>query len=100
MGAVTIFLPGGVLGFVAGMAVGVYFNKACTNILDEIYGKGAYGAILNASGYVYGLTFNLAEYYKRIEQNNRQTANNIARAKKTQEEIERNFDIFEKMKGE
>lgn len=100
MGAATIFLPGGVIGFVAGVAIGVYFNKTCTNILDEIYGKGAYGAILNASGYVYGMTFNLAEYYKKIEKNNRETNSNIAMAQVTQKEIEKNFDIFEQMKGE
>lgn len=99
MGAVTIFLPGGVVGFVAGMAIGIYFNKVCTNILDEIFGKGAYGAMLNASGYVYGMTFNLAEYYKKIEQNNRDVKSNLTKAKETQCFIENNFDIFEQMKG-
>lgn len=100
MGAVTIFLPGGVIGFVAGMAIGVYFSKVCTNILDEIFGKGAYGAIMNASGYVYGMTFNLAEYYEKIELNNRRTRANISRANEVQTEIKSNFDYFEKMKGE
>lgn len=99
MGTVTIFLPGGVVGIIAGMAIGVYFNKACTNILDEIFGKGAYGAILNASGYVYGMTFNLAEYYRKIEMSNRETKGNLEKAKTIQAEIERNFDVFEKMKG-
>ena len=99
MGAVTIFLPGGVIGFVAGMAIGIYFSKLCTNILDEIFGNGAYGAILNASGYVYGMTFNLATYYKKIEFNNRQTNRNIERAQATQAIIESNFNLFEKMKG-
>lgn len=100
MGAVTIFLPGGVIGFVAGMAIGVYFSKVCTNILDEIFGKGAYGAIMNASGYVYGMTFNLAEYYEKIELNNRRTRANISRANEVQTEIKSYFDYFEKMKGE
>lgn len=100
IGAVTIFLPGGVIGFVAGMAIGVYFSKVCTNILDEIFGKGAYGAIMNASGYVYGMTFNLAEYYEKIELNNRRTRANISRANEVQTEIKSNFDYFEKMKGE
>lgn len=100
MGAVTIFLPGGVIGFVAGMAIGVYFSKVCTNILDEIFGKGAYGAIMNASGYVYGMTFNLAEYYAKIELNNRRTRANISRANEVQTEIKSYFDYFEKMKGE
>ena len=100
MGAVTIFLPAGVIGYVAGMAIGVYFNKACTNILDEVFGKGAYGAILNASGYVYGMTFNLAEYYEKVETNNKRTKANIAKANKIQTEIQSNFNVFEQMKGE
>lgn len=100
MGAVTIFLPGGVIGFVSGLAIGVYFGKVCTNVLDKIFGKGAYGAILNASGYVYGMTFNLAEYYDKIEANNRKIKTDIARANELQTEIESNFHVFEQMKGE
>lgn len=98
--AVSIFLPAGPLGFIAGVAVGIYISKTCSNLLDEIYGEGAYGAILDASGYVYGMTFNLADYYEKIERNNRKTAKNIAEAEKIQQRIERNFDIFEQMKGE
>ena len=100
MGAVNIFLPGGAIGFIGGMAIGIYFNKTCTNILDEIFGKGAYGAILNASGYVYGMTFNLAEYYKKINNNEKIISNNINASNEIQMEIERYDDIFEKMKGE
>lgn len=100
LSAVTIFLPAGAVGFIAGMAIGVYFSQACTNILDEVFGKGAYGAILNASGYVYGMTFNLADYYKKIEMNEKKTQKNLAKAAAEQEAIERNFDIFEAMKGE
>lgn len=100
MGAVTIFLPGGVIGFASGMAIGVYFNQVCTNLLDEVFGKGAYGAILNASGYIYGMTFNLAEYYKKIEMNEKKTHNNFAIAVANQKEIEKNFDVFEAMKGD
>jgi len=100
MGGVTIFLPVGLIGFAAGMSIGVYFSKACTNILDEVFGKGAYGAILNASGYVYGMTFNLAEYYKKIEADNRTVKKNIESAKAAQRVIENNFDIFEQLKGE
>ena len=100
MGAVTIFLPGGAIGFVAGMAIGVYFSKVCTNILDEIFGKGAFGAILNASGYVYGMTFNLAEYFEKIEVNDRRTQAKIKRANEIQAEINTKFDYFEQMKGE
>jgi energy-converting hydrogenase Eha subunit A len=100
LGGVTIFLPVGVIGYVAGMAIGVYFSRVCTNILDEVFGKGAYGAILNASGYVYGMTSNLAEYYKKIKSNLAETKTNLETAEAEQRAIEENFKIFEKMKGE
>lgn len=100
MAAVAIFLPQGVIGFVAGMAIGIYISTTCTNILDEIFGKGAYGAILNASGYVYGMTFNLADYYEKIEKNNKTVKANAQKVQKIQDEIDKNFDLFEQMKGE
>lgn len=100
MAAVSIFLPGGAIGYIAGMAIGIYFSKTCTNLLDEIYGKGAYGAILDASGYVYGMTCNLAECMKKIEKNNKMTNNYIAATEQIKKDIDENFDIFEKMKGE
>ena len=99
MGAVTIFLPGGAIGFIAGMAIGIYFSKVCTNILDEIYGKGVYGAILDASGYVYGMTFNLVDYYEKIAKNDKAVKQNIRKAENIQKTIDVNFDIFEQMKG-
>ncbi len=98
--AVSMFLPAGPLGVVAGVAVGIYFEKVCTNILDEIYGKGAYGMILNASGYVYGMTFSLVDYYEKIDRCNKRTKQNIAEAHSVQKVIEGNFDYFERLKGE
>lgn len=98
LAGVTIFLPGGVIGFVAGVAIGIYVSSLCGNVLDEIYGKGAFGAILDSSGYVYGMTFNLAEYYERIKKNNETTQKNIAQATIIQSEIDSNFDLFENMK--
>ena len=100
MGAVTIFLPVGAVGLISGMVIGVYINKTCANILDEIYGKGAYGAILNASGYVYGMTFNLAMYYKKIEESLTTTTQNIRESTAIHKQIEDNFETFERMKGE
>lgn len=98
MGAITIFLPTGAIGFVVGMAIGIYVNKACENILDEIYGKGAYGAILNASGYVYGMTVNLVDYYEKINNNNKIVRKNIEEADSYRERINKNFERFEQMK--
>ena len=47
--------------------------KTVSNILDEIYGKGGYKAILDSSGYVYGMTINLLDYYKEISKNIKET---------------------------
>lgn len=99
MGVITIFLPGGPIGFVAGMAISIYISTACQNILDEIFGKGAFGAILNSSGYVYGMTMNLADYYQKINENQKLAQYNISKAQATQEIISQNFDLFEEMKG-
>ena len=100
MGALTIFFPQGALGFLAGMAIGIYFDRVCTNILDEVFGKGAFGAIMSSSGYVYGMTMNLADYYEKIEKNMVETRSSINNAKRTQSIINNNFDVFESLKGE
>lgn len=95
MEAVTIFIPIGPIGFIAGMAIGLYMTQACTNVLDEIYGKGGYGAILNSSGYVYGMTLNLAEYYKRFKANDIISNENIRKTVYEQQLIESNLDLFD-----
>lgn len=59
LGGVTIFFPGGVIGFIAGNAIGIYVNASLGNILDEVYGKGAFESILDSSGYVCGMTYSL-----------------------------------------
>ena len=100
MGAVTIFLPGGAIGFIAGAAIGLYVSKTCTNLLDEVFGKGSYAAILNSSGYVYGMTMNLAEYYAKIKRHDDHARENLKQAQSLQQSIDRNFDLFEQMKGE
>lgn len=98
LGGITIFLPGGIIGFVGGMAIGVYFDRTCTNVLDEIFGKGGYGAILDASGYVYGMTLNLEDSYIRFNKNHLEVKSNLAKADVIQQEIDINFDTFEQMK--
>ncbi|MEE1012327.1 MAG: hypothetical protein U0L11_09900, partial [Acutalibacteraceae bacterium] len=60
MGAITLFLPGGALGFVAGVAIGMYISEVAGNVLDEVFGKGAYEQILHACGYVAGTAKNVA----------------------------------------
>lgn len=98
MAGIALFLPQGALGFIAGMAIGIYVGTTCKNVLDEIFGKGAFGAILDASGYVYGMAMNLAECVERVNRANREVQKNIQQSKKLQREIDQNFDEFEKMK--
>jgi hypothetical protein len=64
MGTITLFLPAGIIGFVAGFAIGIYLNASLVNTLDEVFGKGAYYEILVASGCVMGTSINLAEAVK------------------------------------
>lgn len=100
LSAVTLFLPAGPLGFIAGVGVGIYIDAFCSNILDEIYGKGAYGAILNASGYVYGTTVNLREAIEKISMNVKKTESNIKEAQQMSAQIKHLRDEFEKLKEE
>lgn len=88
LSSATIFLPGGAIGFIAGNAIGIYVNASFGNILDEIYGKGAFESILNSSGYVCGMTYNLEYCLMEIERNNAATAQNIREAVDTQKDIE------------
>lgn len=100
MAAVTIFLPGGAIGFVAGMAVGMYLNKTVTNILDEVFGKGAYAEILHASGYVYGMVVSLEDSIKKIQKDERTIQSNRRRIAAKAAKTDQNFDEFELlMKG-
>ena len=94
--AVTLFIPGGNIGFIGGMAVGIYLNATCTNILDEVYGKGAYGAILNASGYVYGMTMNLESAIKTIDNYMNKTQEQLRKASDTQSRIDQKLVQFSK----
>ena len=64
LSGVTLFMPTGIMGFVGGMAVGIYVNAASQNILDEVFGKGAYREILNSSGYVMATCSNLCNAIK------------------------------------
>jgi len=100
LAGITIFLPQGAIGFIAGVGIGIYLDSVCTNILDEIFGKGAYDAILNSSGYVYGMTCNLLEQINKIE-NNMQIANTYYhQTEQLQQEANNNLAYFEQQKGE
>ena len=100
LSGISLFFPPATIGFIAGVTIGIYINKTLSNILDEIYGKGSYKAILNSSRYVYGMTINLLDYYKEISKNIKITEKNINETKGISQKIKKNFDIFEKLKGE
>lgn len=100
LSGISLFFPPATIGFIAGVTIGIYINKTLSNILDEIYEKGSYKAILNSSGYVYGMTVNLLEYYKEISKNIKTTEKNINETKEISQRIKNNFDVFEKLKGE
>lgn len=69
MGGITLFLPGGAIGFVAGMAIGMYINAVCTNVLDEVFGKGVYEQILHSCGYICGTAKNAVELLGEFKEN-------------------------------
>lgn len=83
MSGITIFLPVGVIGFAGGIAIGIYLNAAFKNILDEVFGKGAYEQILNSCGYVAGTCKNIEEMLREFENNIRAIDNSISEAKTT-----------------
>lgn len=80
MGGITLFLAGFPLGTVMGVAIGVYINSVCTNILDEVFGKGAYEQILHATGYTAGTARNINEMLKEFAQNVNKIATNNNRS--------------------
>lgn len=92
MGGITILLPGGALGFVAGMAIGIYFNAVLTNILDEIFGEGAFLAIMDASGYVVGTSKSLVDAVSEIETDERRIAETANKVNVMKQEINKNIN--------
>lgn len=87
MGAITLFLPAGPLGFVAGFAIGIYLNAALTNILDEIFGKGAYLEILTAGGYILGTSMNLSAALQEFGADREGTRESFELIEKAQRQI-------------
>ena len=87
MAGITMFLPGGPIGFVAGVAISIYIGETVGNLLDEVFGKGFYEQLLNAEGYICGIAKNMGELLKefagnvknteRFNQNSRQNVKDI-----------------------
>ena len=66
---IGIMLPSGPIGWVAAMAIMMVVRPTLQNTLDEVFGKGAYREILNASGYVAASAQNTAELLGVIAEN-------------------------------
>ncbi|MDT0672174.1 hypothetical protein [Staphylococcus chromogenes] len=66
MGGLSLFFPPGAIGFAAGIAVGMYVSKTTQNVMNEVFGKGAFEQILHTSGYIYGTTMNLKTLLSEI----------------------------------
>jgi polyhydroxyalkanoate synthesis regulator phasin len=100
MGGVSLFLPAGLLGFVGGIAIGIYVNAACGNLLDEIFGKGVFGAILDASGYLHGSAVRLEKCIGKIARDEKQTTRDMTRTRSVISAIDETLDEFDAiMKG-
>lgn len=99
LSAATLFLPAGGLGFIAGIAVGIYFNKALTNILDEVYGEGTYIAILDSSGFVFGAAMSLENALKKIKNDQIQIEKTIISSRISQAKIVKSFNEFDLLMG-
>ncbi|MGY3259003.1 hypothetical protein ACVWWS_002187 [Pseudomonas chlororaphis] len=95
----ALFLPAGPLGFVAGMAVGIYLNTSLTNILDEVYGKGAYAAILDASGFILGASMSLESALRQIKSDQLSIDRQISAGRSSQVATTQSFDIFQNLMG-
>lgn len=107
MAGITLFLPGGPVGFIAGMAIGMYINAVCTNVLDEVFGKGAYEQILHSCGYITGTAKNVEEMLRKYQSHMQRIDRNInqmsARKAETQRNLEQAEDLIaraEKRLGE
>lgn len=91
----SIILPAGALGFAGGIAIGMYLEAALTNVLDEVFGKGAYHEILVASGYVMGTSQNLLdaiEEFKRDRESVQVSGQQVSENQRRSAEVQKEFD--------
>jgi hypothetical protein len=100
MGGVTLFLPGGAVGFIAGFAIGIYLDASLTNILDEIFGKGFYREILMAEGYIMGTSINLKESLQQFKKERGRAQEIRNSIEQKSEYTKKLFDAFDKKQEE
>jgi len=97
MSTVTLFLPAGPLGLIAGMAVGMYLDASLKNLLDEIFGKGAFEQILHSAGYTAGMVKSLEASLLEMQRHDVKIHENKNQVKKHQKKIQDHFDLFDEM---
>lgn len=73
---IGIMLPSDPIGWVAATAIMMVVRPTLQNMLDEVFGKGAYREIMNASGYVAATAQNTAELLGVIAENTAQYQEN------------------------
>lgn len=98
---IGIMLPSGPIGWVAATAIMMVVRPTLQNTLDEVFGKGAYREIMNASGYVAATAQNtaellgiIAENAARYHENRRQIKKNLTTDRQT---IKATNDILDKI---
>ncbi|HDE8875189.1 TPA: hypothetical protein PD474_002201 [Staphylococcus aureus] len=87
MGGLSLFFPPGAVGFAAGIAVGMYVSKTTQNVMNEVFGKGAFEQILHSSGYIYGTTMNLKTLLNEIEINEIKISENHTNMRNSEKNI-------------
>lgn len=87
MGGLSLFFPPGAIGFAAGIAVGMYVSKTTQNVMNEVFGKGAFEQILHSSGYIYGTTMNLKTLLNEIEINEIKISENHTNMRNSEKNI-------------
>jgi hypothetical protein len=97
MGTISLFLPAGAIGFVGGMAIGIYVGTLTKNILAEVFGKGAFEAILHSSGFVFGTTSNLKSVLRAMELNHKKIQQNTRNAITTSQNIDDNLSKLDSL---
>lgn len=92
---IGIMLPSGPIGWVAATAIMMVVRPTLQNTLDEVFGKGAYREIMNASGYIAataqntaGLLGVIAENTARYQENRQHINERQTTAQQTIKEID------------
>lgn len=101
---IGIMLPSGPIGWVAAMAIMMVVRPTLQNTLDEVFGKGSYREILNASGFVAATAQNtadllgvIAENVAKNQENRRQTKKDMTAARRTIKETDKVLDKIDEL---